>query len=139
MMLEIYSTEQFEAEFTYTGNDLGATWTKEKTSFRLWAPTAIGVKVNLYQSGTPGEKDRIEQVPMRLDVNGTWVAEKKGDLNGDGKITALDIVKLQRLIVGLDALNSDVLAIADINGDGKVTALDIVKIQRHIVGLETIQ
>ena len=64
---------------------------------------------------------------------------KKGDLNGDGKITALDIVKLQRLIVGLDALNSDVLAIADINGDGKVTALDIVKIQRHIVGLETIQ
>ena len=64
---------------------------------------------------------------------------KNGDLNGDGKITALDIVKLQRLIVGLDALNSDVLAIADINGDGKVTALDIVKIQRHIVGLETIQ
>ena len=64
---------------------------------------------------------------------------KKGDLNGDGKITALDIVKLQRLIVGLDALNSDVLAIADINGDGRVTALDIVKLQRHIVGLETIQ
>lgn len=64
---------------------------------------------------------------------------KKGDLNGDGKITALDIVKLQRLIVGLDALDSNVLAIADINGDGKVTALDIVKIQRHIVGLETIQ
>lgn len=64
---------------------------------------------------------------------------KRGDLNGDGKITALDIVKLQRLIVGLDALNSDVLAIADINGDGRVTALDIVKLQRHIVGLETIQ
>ena len=64
---------------------------------------------------------------------------KRGDLNGDGKITALDIVKLQRLIVGLDALDSNVLAIADINGDGKVTALDIVKIQRHIVGLETIQ
>ena len=64
---------------------------------------------------------------------------KRGDLNGDGKITALDIVKLQRLIVGLDALNSDVLAIADINGDGRVTALDIVKLQRHIVGLEIIQ
>ena len=46
---------------------------------------------------------------------------------------------MQRLIVGLDTLNSDVLAIADINGDGKITALDIVKIQRHIVGLETIQ
>lgn len=65
-------------------------------------------------------------------------SSKKGDLNGDGKITALDIVKVQRLIVGLDSINSDILSIADINGDGKVSALDIVKIQRHIVGLETI-
>lgn len=63
---------------------------------------------------------------------------KRGDLNGDGKITALDIVKVQRIIVGLDGLDSNVLAVADINQDGKVTALDIVKIQRHIVGLETI-
>ena len=55
------------------------------------------------------------------------------------EITALDIVKLQRLIVGLDTINSSILSVADINGDGKVTALDIVKIQRHIVGLETIQ
>ena len=36
----VYSTEGFEAQYTYTGSDLGATWTKEKTSFRLWAPTA---------------------------------------------------------------------------------------------------
>ena len=63
----------------------------------------------------------------------------KGDMNGDGKITALDIIKLQRLIVGLDTLTNDILAVADVNGDGKVTALDIVKVQRHIVGLETIQ
>lgn len=63
---------------------------------------------------------------------------KRGDLNGDGKITALDIVKAQRIIVGLDGLDSNVLAVADVNQDGKVTALDIVKIQRHIVGLETI-
>lgn len=69
----------------------------------------------------------------------TPTGTKKGDLNGDGKITALDIVKLQRLIVGLDTINSSILSVADINGDGKVTALDIVKIQRHIVGLETIQ
>ena len=68
----------------------------------------------------------------------TNVSGKRGDLNGDGKISALDIVKIQRLIVGLDSLDSHVLSIADINGDGKVTALDIVKLQRHIVGLETI-
>ena len=77
-----YSTEQFEAEYTYTGDDLGATWSKEKTVFRLWAPTATAVKVNLYQSGTAGTKDLLEQVEMKSDVDGTWVAEKSGDLNG---------------------------------------------------------
>ena len=63
----------------------------------------------------------------------------KGDLNGDGKISALDIVRVQRLIVGIDAQTNAMLAAGDINGDGKISALDIVKIQRHIVGLESIQ
>ena len=81
-MPNIYSTESFEAQYTYTGNDLGATWTAEKTSFRLWAPTAVSVKINLYKSGTPGTDDLIEQITMTPDVNGTWVAEKAGDLNG---------------------------------------------------------
>ena len=77
-----YSTEEFESLYTYTGNDLGATYAKEKTTFRLWAPTATTVKVNLYESGTAGTDDRIEQIEMTADINGTWVAEKSGDLNG---------------------------------------------------------
>lgn len=78
----IYSTEAFENEYTYTGTDLGATWSSEKTQFRVWAPTAEAVKVNLYESGTEGTDDLIEQLSMQPDVNGTWVAEKEGDLNG---------------------------------------------------------
>lgn len=82
VMPSIYSTDKFESEYTYTGNDLGATWTKDKTTFRVWAPTAETVKVNLYKSGTEGTDDLIEQLEMKADVNGTWVAEKTGDLNG---------------------------------------------------------
>ena len=81
-MPSIYSRDEFEKEYTYTGDDLGATWTKEKTTFRVWAPTAEWVKVNLYKSGTEGTDDLIEQVEMKADVNGTWVAEKEGDMNG---------------------------------------------------------
>lgn len=58
----------------------------------------------------------------------------KGDVNGDGKISVLDIVKIQRVIVGLDA--SDMAC--DVNGDGKISVLDIVRLQRHIVGIELI-
>lgn len=82
IMPNIYSTEDFEKEYTYTGDDLGATWTSEKTTFRVWAPTANAVKVNLYASGTEGTDDLLEQLEMTADVNGTWVAEKEGDLNG---------------------------------------------------------
>ena len=69
----------------------------------------------------------------------TVTGQAKGDLNGDGKISTVDIVKVQRIIVGLDELNDTNLIVADINGDGKVSTIDVVKIQRHIVGLELIQ
>lgn len=78
----VYSTEKFEEEYTYAGDDLGAVWTSDKTTFRVWAPTAEAVTVNLYAGGTAGTDDLQEQLEMQADVNGTWVAEKEGDLNG---------------------------------------------------------
>ena len=81
-MADMFSTPEFEAEYTYHGNDLGAIWTKKKTTFRLWAPTARWAKVCLYRSGNVEADDRIRRVSMKPDANGTWVAEIKGDLNG---------------------------------------------------------
>lgn len=78
----IYSTEEFEEAYTYTGDDLGAVWSKESTTFRVWAPTAEEVTLNLYESGTPNADDLIEEIPMTADANGTWVTTKEGDLNG---------------------------------------------------------
>ena len=43
VMPNYYSTEEFEEKFTYSGSDLGANWTPDKTTFRLWAPTATAV------------------------------------------------------------------------------------------------
>ncbi len=77
-----YSSPEFEAKFTYTGNDLGAAWTKEHTFFRLWAPTAEEVSINLYAGGTAGKMDLLTQEKMVRDVCGTWVADVHGNLNG---------------------------------------------------------
>ena len=81
-MHEFYSSPEFEEKYTYTGTDLGALWTREKTSFRLWAPTAKSASVKLYASGNPEAADLLEVVAMNPGENGTWVAEKMGDLNG---------------------------------------------------------
>ncbi|SCX98787.1 type I pullulanase [Butyrivibrio sp. INlla14] len=78
----IYSTQEFEDKYTYEGEDLGATYSKDKTTFRVWAPTAEAVSVNLYESGDPWEKDLKETVEMTPDEKGTWVAEVTGDLAG---------------------------------------------------------
>lgn len=78
----IYSTEEFENKYTYTGDDLGYTYTKEKTSFRVWAPTAEKMSIKRFESGTAAQNDLIEEVEMTPDVNGTWVCEVNGDLNG---------------------------------------------------------
>lgn len=77
-----YSTDEFEQKYTYHGDDLGALYTPEKTVFRVWAPEADSVTVNLYASGSERADDRIGQLVMEPDVNGTWTAEKAGDLNG---------------------------------------------------------
>lgn len=82
MIPKVYSTEEFEAEYTYTGSDLGMTWSPEKTAFRLWSPFAESAKLRLYKSGDIGENDLIEEINMTADIRGTWVVEVFGDLNG---------------------------------------------------------
>ena len=81
-MYDLYSSHTFEEKYTYTGNDLGAVWSEIKTVFRVWAPTAEEVTVNLYRSGIPGADDLIAQLHMYPDRNGTWIAERFGNLNG---------------------------------------------------------
>ena len=79
-----YASEKFGEEFTYTGTDLGAIIAKDKnsTTFKVWAPTAVAVNVELYTSGTKGTDDLIKSVPMTKDVNGTWVVTVDGNLHG---------------------------------------------------------
>ena len=77
-----YSTADFEGKYTYSGDDLGAVWTAEETTFRVWAPTAEAVSVCLYASGNEEAEDLIQTVQMVPDVEGTWVVRVEGDLNG---------------------------------------------------------
>lgn len=61
---------------------------------------------------------------------------KKGDVNGDGKVTADDARKALRASVRLENLNEKEKSAADINGDGKVTADDARTILRKSARLE---
>jgi pullulanase len=70
--------EYFDQIFAYDGDDLGSSYTKAKTLFKVWAPTAENVSVNLYEDGEKGEP--FDTLPMKKGIKGTWSCEKNGDL-----------------------------------------------------------
>ena len=78
----VYASKRFAAEYTYTGKDLGAAWTANATTFKVWAPTAERVQVALYRCGTVGTNDRIETVPMNRGQKGVWEVTVSGNRSG---------------------------------------------------------
>ena len=81
-MSDAFSSPEFEAKYTYRGNDLGANWSPDRTLFKLWAPTADAAQVRLYRSGDPDAADLLRKIPMNAAENGTWTVTVDGDLNG---------------------------------------------------------
>ena len=64
----------------YTGRDLGATYTLDKTTFKLWAPPARDARVHLYTDDLTGQPQRI--IDLARGERGVWTAEVPGDLDG---------------------------------------------------------
>lgn len=58
---------------------LGALYTPQQTTFRVWAPTASEIKLHLYQAPTGGKANVIE---MFRHADGTWDATLSGDWLG---------------------------------------------------------
>lgn len=62
-----------------------------------------------------------------------------GDVNGDGKITSVDLLVLQRYILGLENLDERSKKAGNTSKNGNnPTSVDLLVIQRHILGLELI-
>ena len=122
-MDKIIVSTYFDEELAYDGDDLGAVYTKEKTTFRIWAPTAVEVSLNLYEQGD-GD-NLMETIPMTADVKGTWVCEKTGDLNGvyytysvkiGNKVN--EVVDLYARSAGVNGNRGEILDLEATNPDG---------------------
>lgn len=70
----------FTAYPVYEGKDLGLTYTKAASFFRVWSPPASELKLLLYTAGSGGEV--LGEYNMQKDVSGTWVYSLKGDFKG---------------------------------------------------------
>lgn len=61
-----------------------------------------------------------------------------GDVNGDGRISAVDYVNIKNYIMGSSGLSSTYKEAADANKDGKITAVDYVNVKNYIMGTESV-
>ncbi len=62
-----------------------------------------------------------------------------GDINGDGKVSAMDLLKVQKHILNFNKLTGASLKAADASKDGKVSAMDLLKVQKHILNVSIIK
>ena len=69
---KLFESEQFEKDYFYNGNDLGYILTEEDTEFKVWAPTAEKVILNVYESGDEECGSCVMQLPMKKYEKGVW-------------------------------------------------------------------
>ena len=85
------------------------------------------------------EYDFSTPVTGDLNLYAVWEegsARVPGDVNGDGKVSVLDLARLKKYLAGkdvtIDASNSDV------NGDGKVSVLDLARLKKYLAGKDVV-
>ena len=74
---KIVRTELFDNIYSYKKHDLGFTYSKEGTKFKIWSPVAKYVKLELVD-----KDNRKEFYNLEYKISGVWRAFIEGDLDG---------------------------------------------------------
>ena len=106
------------------------------------ALTSVGGNVSI-TNASGNEVNGSIATGYRININGsnseTLIAVVYGDVSGDGKINALDLLKVQKQILGTTNLNGSYKEAADVSHDGTINALDLLKVQKNILNTGNIE
>lgn len=85
--MPVVRSQAFDNKYTYNGDNLGATYSNNQTTWKVWAPTASGMSLNIFQNDKDPKAPLKEWKAMNYDPNtGVWSIT----LDGDYKDTAYD-------------------------------------------------
>lgn len=65
----------------YSGNDLGLTYSPEKSTFKIWSPAADAIKLHMYQDGH--SDNQLAEHSLKRRKNGVWELTLSGDQAGN--------------------------------------------------------
>jgi len=86
-----------------------------------------------------GSDPQPTEEPEKPTEDNPDVSKLKGDADLSGKVDILDVITVNKAILGKEKLEGQALINADINGDGKPDASDSLSIMKAIVGLVTLE
>ncbi len=137
----------FTSEYTFDRDDhtvskiaLGSTIQDVVAAVHIEGPAVLKVydkNDNEKTSGIIGTGD-VLKIVSDDGVFEQFTAILYGDVNGDGEIDLLDIVRLKRNMLGWIDLSDIYMKAADVNRKDGVDLIDIVAIKNHILGVKTI-
>ncbi len=84
-----------------------------------------------YSSGDICNNEEKTLYPSVVAGGVTVFSVLPGDINGDGLVNSLDLIRLKKYIAD-DA--TVIVGNGDINGDGKINSLDLIRLKKYIAG-----
>ena len=141
---DIIYTAQFNKTAKAEGGGTPADPTKPSGGFLTGIAPATSIK-GLNNSGYTVYSGKQEVTSGYVGTGMTAVSGSTsltivvtGDVNGDGRITITDVVKLQNYAANVGGLDEAAMMAGDINGDGRITITDVVQAAQVTVGQRTI-
>ena len=120
---------------TETSQQTETTPTETETSQQT-ETTSTETETSRQTETTPTETVPTETEPQTSQTETTPISNVKyGDVNLDDKVNILDVITLNRAILGKDSLTDAQSANADANKNGLVESSDSLSIMKFIVGL----
>ncbi len=102
------------------------TVTKNKGSAKVVDSNGKAKNSGIYTTG-----DKIE-IKGTVEVK-TYTISVRGDINGDSKISILDLLLVQKHILGKTELKGAQYYSSELNIDNKISILDLLLVQKHIL------
>ena len=120
------------SSYVYSGDDLGATYTKAATTWKVWSPAATKVQVKLYKTGSDREMGAgvIGTYDLTKGSNYVWSLTKSGDFknvyytylvtakNNLGQVVTNETQDVYSKAVGVNGNRSMVVDLASTNPEG---------------------
>lgn len=83
-----------------------------------------------------GDKIQVKDSSQKVTIAKNVVIY--GDVNGDGKISIVDLAAVQKHLLEVSVLKGANLAAADVNKDSKTTIIDLAGVQKHLLEIKLI-